>query len=219
MYLILKSVLSNYKASLICHLIFLLGVGPWVFLFDKTQSLVWINQHHNPVSDHLLYHLTRLPELSLIVFIIVLAFFYERKITLSVLTSLFLCGISIYLFKHVLFSDFERPSVWIKAHQIKMHLLQSIDLHSHGSFPSGHTLGAFATLGMAGMVSKNAWVQILFFILACGIAYSRVYVCQHYLRDVYVGALYGYGVCLLLFIIFNRLSSPYWNSLPFSKQS
>ncbi len=211
--------MSDYKASLICHLVFLLGVGPWVILYDKTESLIWINQHHHPILDQLLYHLTRLPEVSLIVFVAVLAFFHERKTSLSVALGLLVCGISIYLFKQVLFSDFERPSVWIKAHQIKMHLLQSIDLHSNGSFPSGHTLGAFAALGMSGFMSKNAWIQILFFILACGIAYSRVYVCQHYLRDVYVGALYGYGVCLLLFVIFNRLSSSYWNSLPFSKKS
>ena len=193
-------------------------VGPFVFLYDKTASLTWINQHHHPVLDELLYHLTRLPELALIVFILVLAFFYERKLTLSVVVSLILCALSIYLFKHILFPDFERPSVWIKAHQIKLHLLPSINLHSHGSFPSGHTLAAFASLGMAGFLSRNTWVQLVLFLIACGIAYSRVYVCQHYLRDVYVGALYGYFLSLFVFLFFNsRLKTPYWNNPPFSK--
>jgi len=196
----------------------MLAVGPFVLLYDKTTSLLWINQHHHPVLDHLLYHLTRLPELALLIFVVVLAFFYERKYTLAVVLSLLICALSIYLFKQIIFPDFERPSVWIKAQHIHLHLLPSIDLHSHGSFPSGHTLAAFAALGMAGFLSRHQLVQCLFFIIACGIAYSRVYVCQHYLRDVYVGALFGYFISLSLFLFFNnRLKTPYWNNPPFSK--
>ncbi|MFL5935761.1 MAG: phosphatase PAP2 family protein [Gaiellaceae bacterium] len=65
------------------------------------------------------------------------------------------------------------------------------------SFPSGHAATSFACAGtLAPFVSRRG--QIVLYVLAAGIAYSRVYVGVHYPLDVIGGAAIGYGVAIAL---------------------
>ena len=216
----MKQLLLNKRVSFFCHLILAIGVLPFIILFKKSESLLWINAHNNDILDHLMYHITRLPELFLIVFIIVLSAFFERKTFISVVLAMSLCGISIVLFKQIIFADFERPFAWLSQNKINYHQVEGIRLHSNGSFPSGHTMSAFCALALAGFISKNGFVQFFVFILACASAYSRVYVAQHYLVDVYAGALIGYFYALLFYQLFSiKLKTPYWQNSIFRKSA
>jgi undecaprenyl-diphosphatase len=63
------------------------------------------------------------------------------------------------------------------------------------SFPSGHAIYAFM---MATLLAR--WFprsQIIFFLLAGFIGWTRIYLGLHYPTDVIVGALLGYGVTRL----------------------
>jgi undecaprenyl-diphosphatase len=65
------------------------------------------------------------------------------------------------------------------------------------SFPSGHAATSFACAGtLAPFVSRRG--QIVLYVLAAAIAYSRVYVGVHYPLDVIAGAAIGYGVAIAL---------------------
>jgi len=160
-----------------------------------------------------MYHITRLPELAYIIFVIILGLFTEKRMFLSIVIAMCISGLLIYVFKHQLFADFNRPFYWLNGTHTPFHHVQGIRLHSNNSFPSGHTLAAFSTLALIGFVSKNGWVQFLLFLLACLSGYSRVYVAQHYLMDVYAGALIGFTVALSCYYIVHRLfKTPYWLS-------
>lgn len=214
----MKQLLSDKRVSFICHILLAIAVLPLVLLFNQTDSLRYINGHHSEFLDLTMYHITRLPELSMIVFTIILATFYERKIFLATVVAMTFCGLSIVVFKQFLFSDFERPLIWLTQQGISYHHVPGISLHSNGSFPSGHTMSAFCALALAGFISKNGFVQFLLFILACASAYSRVYVAQHYLMDVYAGALIGYFYALLFYhICCTKLKTPYWQKSIFQK--
>ena len=196
------------------------GVLPIILMTKKHETLLMINGFNNNLLDQLMYHITRLPELFFIVFIIILSAFFERKTFMAAVVAMSLCGISIVIFKQIIFSDFERPFAWLSQNKINYHQVAGISLHSNGSFPSGHTMSAFCALALAGFISKNGFVQFFLFILACASAYSRVYVAQHYLVDVYAGALIGYFYALFFYQLFsNKLKTPYWQNSIFRKSA
>lgn len=101
---------------------------------------------------------------------------------------------------------------------IAFHQVPGISIHSNHSFPSGHTLAAFASLSLAGFFSGKWWAQFLFMILAVLSGYSRIYVSQHYITDVYVGAILGFLIVLITYIIINKkCNTPYWDKGILSK--
>jgi undecaprenyl-diphosphatase len=72
------------------------------------------------------------------------------------------------------------------------------------SFPSGHAATSFACAAtLAQFVSRRG--QIVLFVLAAGIAYSRVYVGVHYPLDVIAGAAIGLGVATALRLLLEAL--------------
>lgn len=173
--------------------------------------MLYINAHNSPELDKIMYHITRLPELAYIVFIVVLGLFLEKRNFLSIVISLSLCGLLILLFKEVLFPHMTRPFEWLNSEHIPFHKVDGIRLHSNGSFPSGHTMSAFCALALIGFASRKGWIQILLFLLAVLSGYSRVYVAQHYLMDVYTGALIGFILAVLVQYALNKtLKTPYW---------
>jgi membrane-associated phospholipid phosphatase len=202
---------QDKRAALICHSILALAVLPFIFLYSKGDSLLFINSHNSSILDKIMYHTTRLPELAYIVFIVVLGLFIEKRNLLSIVISLSLCGLLILLFKDVLFPHMTRPFEWLNSKHIPFHRVEGIRLHSNGSFPSGHSMSAFCSLALIGFASKKSWVQILLFLLAVLSGYSRIYVAQHYLMDVYTGALLGFLLAVLIqFNLYRLLKTPFW---------
>jgi len=67
---------------------------------------------------------------------------------------------------------------------------------SFQSFPSGHTLAAFASA--TSLASFYPTARVLFFAVAGGAAVNRVVKHQHFLSDVVAGALLGYLVTFLV---------------------
>jgi undecaprenyl-diphosphatase len=72
-----------------------------------------------------------------------------------------------------------------------------VALPTSHSFPSGHAATSFACAGsLAPFVSRRG--QIVLYLLAAAIAYSRVYVGVHYPLDVLAGAAIGLAVATAL---------------------
>ena len=81
------------------------------------------------------------------------------------------------------------------------------------SFPSGHAATSFACAAtLATFVSRRG--QIVLYVLAAGIAYSRVYVGVHYPLDVAAGALLGVLVGLAVLRALPRLAAVRRRSRP-----
>lgn len=67
------------------------------------------------------------------------------------------------------------------------------------SFPSGHTASSFAAVGI--LITSDCKLLIAALLLACLIAFSRVYLNVHYPTDVFMGIILGL-LCARIVLMF-----------------
>ena len=72
----------------------------------------------------------------------------------------------------------------------------------YGGLPSGHSAVSFSISTAVTFLTKNALISILTFILALMVAYSRVSMGIHTVREIVLGALLGIVITIFLFQIF-----------------
>ena len=68
-------------------------------------------------------------------------------------------------------------------------MVKGVDVHSYGSFPSGHTATAFTFALLIALLIPSAIVSITCILIALIIGYSRIYLSQHYPVDVAAGMI------------------------------
>lgn len=90
--------------------------------------------------------------------------------------------------KQVIYPDEPRPLQAI-ADQNLVHYVSGVTVHSINSFPSGHTATAFTFVLVLALFSQSTKWLILGFVAAILVAYSRIYLGQHFPLDVGAGML------------------------------
>lgn len=118
-----------------------------------------------------------------------------------------LVGLSVSLlsFLSKTFFAHERPSLYFR----NLGLLDQINIvegiHLNGgvnSFPSGHTMAAFALYTyLALCLPWKRWSGLFLFLLAALVGVSRIYLVQHFLKDIYLGAILGVLIALVFFYL------------------
>ena len=83
---------------------------------------------------------------------------------------------------------------------IVLWLVKGVTLHSIHSFPSGHTATAFTFVLLITLTVKRLDVLILSFIVALLIAYSRIYLGQHFPLDIGGGVIVS--ICSVSLVVF-----------------
>lgn len=73
------------------------------------------------------------------------------------------------------------------------------------SFPSGHTQAATSLWMPLGLVSRKWGLRILFFLIALGVAFSRLYLGVHTPLDVGVALALSGGIALVVHFLWDRL--------------
>ncbi|MGH9593693.1 MAG: phosphatase PAP2 family protein [Bryobacteraceae bacterium] len=71
----------------------------------------------------------------------------------------------------------------------------SNSFHAVGSFPSGHTIAAFAVATVvARRYGNHRWVPYVAYGLAAAVGFSRITLSSHYVSDVFMGGALGYSI-------------------------
>lgn len=171
---------------------------------DKATIHLAINDHHNAFFDSLFKYITYIGDgLFTGIAGIIVSIFLFRKTGLtpfwfgaSVLIS---SGLLAQLLKRLVYEGALRPTAFLREHSL--HLVEGVQVHAHHSFPSGHTTSAFAFFGFAALflARKSPILQVVFAFIAGLVGYSRMYLSQHFLEDVFAGLLLG-SFCSILFI-------------------
>lgn len=118
----------------------------------------------------------------------ILLFTKHRKLAWLTLCAFLLSTIVCQVAKNL--ADESRPAGYFPDPSI-VKTAAWISLKRFNSFPSGHTTSAFATATILAFYYKKTWLSWLCIICAILVGYSRVYLGQHFVGDVFVGSIIG----------------------------
>lgn len=195
--------LKNNSFFLVPYLIVLLCLIPVFIIFTKPEIQLWINQYNAPFFDWLFKHLTFLGDGLFIIIPALILLFFSLRHTVFLLTAYLSTGLVTQILKRVFFNDIVRPSRYF--HDIaSLHLVDGVKMLSGKSFPSGHSTSAFTLFLCLALISNNRYIKLTCFILAVMVAFSRVYLSQHFLIDICAGSFIGSLGAVIFYQVFYR---------------
>jgi membrane-associated phospholipid phosphatase len=157
-----------------------------------------INRWTTPALDPLFKYGTYLAD-GLIPTAFGLVFLFIRwRWFLLVAASVLGSSIIAQLLKHLFFADVDRPSMFL-ADMAGLRLVPGVEMLHHNSFPSGHSTCAFSMCFVAAVLIGRPLPAALLALLAGLLAFSRVYLSQHFTEDVLCGAVIGTGTAWLAY--------------------
>ncbi len=159
------------------------------YLLRDEQFTYQINQHHNTFLDFICRYFTHIGDGFFSVFIILLLFAYNKSFAIAVSISYAISSGIAQGLKHVIFDDSMRPSVVMK--NVYLHFVDGVEILHQNSFPSGHTTAAFAAFTLFALFFRSRWLQLLFLLCAVFVAFTRIYLLQHFLSDIIAGSFIG----------------------------
>lgn len=161
-----------------------------VWQVDKFSLHLALNGYHTPGLDLVFPYLTNLASGWVPVIVSFCLLLKSWRAFLMVGLSSAVGALLVQLLKHGAFPLQPRPSVFLHA-MPGLSLVDGVELHRYLSFPSGHSTAAFAMcLALAVVIGRPRAAAVLA-ITACVLAYSRVYLSQHFMVDILAGALLG----------------------------
>ncbi|RME39714.1 MAG: phosphatase PAP2 family protein, partial [Deltaproteobacteria bacterium] len=208
----MKSLLRSHKWYFALVVLSWLAGGILLAILDQGDAVWYFSQHRTAWANLLFTWGTKLGEpVAYVVVGLVLAF---RSLRAAV--SLPVAGVVVSVVSVVLklFFGHDRPFVWFQKMRPDevLTLVDGVHVYTGAtSFPSGHTMSAFALFTLAALWgSRRAWWQVLCFVLALLVGVSRIYLAQHFLQDVVVGSVLGVVLGLAVFLAFAKWRGPAW---------
>ena len=184
--------------------LFLVTGGVWLGLSNKGDMVLWFNSHRSVPLDFFFKYSTHLGDGLVLIplFIGLLLYRYYYGIV-AVFTSLTILILSQVL-KKTIFSGWPRPTAYFSP-DIQWNYVEGVSVAMRNTFPSGHTISAWAVFFLLALVVNRRWAYILFPFLAIAVGLSRVYLLQHFFVDTYFGAVLGVLATYAAFLITDRV--------------
>ena len=189
------------KAFLGIFILFEVVGGFFVGSTERLDQLLLINGANNPFTDVLFQGLTAIAEVVLPVLFLIYLFRFRKEFALPYAYSYALSTGLIQFLKHFVFSGALRPLAYFAHSGIKWHIVSGLMISEYNSMPSGHTGAAFFMFFWVAVLLKRFHWGFIAGILAVGVAYSRVYLFQHFPGDTLVGAFLGTSSSYLFYYI------------------
>ncbi len=161
-----------------------------VILFGPNKSSLVLNQFHALWADDFFKWVTHFGEFMFIAPVVLILYIVRRRaLALAVTCNSLLALVLTYGLKHYIFPHTKRP-FGLYGQMASLHLVDGVQVHSCNTFPSGHTMAAFAVFMFLAFNVKG-WAKYVCFLIAVGVGVSRIYLFQHFALDVIIGAMLG----------------------------
>lgn len=180
----------------------LIVMGSLQLLYTQEQLMQWVNSRNSPIGDLLFPYVTYMGDGAFFVVICVILLIYNKRVGFVAFASFALSSLVSLFLKTVVFPNSPRPLKFFEHSTYEYHLIKGLDIYSYNSFPSGHTTSAFAVFGLLAFLDARKKRGYFFVFLGFLTGYSRVYLFQHFVEDVYVGSIVGTlsSVAIYLFL-------------------
>lgn len=191
---------------------FFLYFGGWLIITSalllftsKYASFVSINHLRSLPADVFFTIFTDLGNGNILIPLAIL-FLYKKnyRVLAGILFSALLIALISAWLKHA----FNHPRPLACYGKNVVETARWITLYSRYSFPSGHTETAFCLAAyLSFSFRNNKSVILISFLGAVFTAYSRIYLGEHFLEDVWGGSIIGVLVAVITFILVQYLFS------------
>jgi len=195
--------MKKYSAFYIPYLLFVLTLIVLIGSNEKANLHLWMISFNSPAADVFFRYYTFVGDW--IPYAVVGGLlFYRYRMALFVLVSQLATGLISIIIKQTW--NEPRPILYFKENfpDIQLHQILGEHMHSSHSFPSGHTITAFAFFLALAFFTKRPAIHFLYFLLAVLVGYSRVYLSQHFAIDVLAGSFVGVSVTILCKFYFDK---------------
>ncbi len=202
-------IIKTNHSFFIAFLIFIIIGGVALFNIEQGEAILFFSDNRFSFGNYFFRFFTKLGEEPIYILLVTIFLFMRFRYAIlipivgvvSLVTSF---GLKMY-FSH------DRPFRFFTKNEYidQINLVEGVDLYSGmTSFPSGHTMSAFAVCSfVAFLFSKKQNFGLLMFFCALLIGISRIYLVQHFLKDVYLGAILGVLVAMIVYWI--QIKFPY----------
>ena len=178
-------------------------IGFSVFLtLGKEGTHQFFNSYHTQYLDVAFKYLTELGHglVPVALFHLLLLVRYSWALGLGV--GSLIMGIIVQTLKRSVFAGDHRPAMFFQDGGLPT--IEGVNLMLHHSFPSGHSATAFCVFLMFAFFVKQKWATYLFLTLALLVAFSRVYISQHFIQDTIVGSWIGLIIAYVSYLFIVR---------------
>jgi membrane-associated phospholipid phosphatase len=193
-----KGLFKNNLFFLLPYFLFLIAGAFLLFTFPKARLHLLFNVHHSLFFNTVFYYLTFLGDGWTAVLISLVLLFLRFRYALILLLSFGLSSAITQSLKHFIFDEHIRPSKFFEG-DAHLYLVPGVDMNSYYSFPSGHTTTAFAVYLCLALFVPGRWAKLGLFLLTVIVAWSRVYLSQHFFEDIYSGSIVGVVSALTIY--------------------
>lgn len=204
-----REIWDRNKLFFTLYLALLLAGLYLVMVQEKGDAVIWMNAHHTHALDGFFGFWTTMgEEWPFILAAVGLLFYQVRQMIFIPLLGLLVTMLSFILkisFAH------PRPARYFSDQGIyeQLNKVEFIPIaQGFTSFPSGHTMAAFALFTYLALLVRPAWLKIVFLISAVLVGVSRMYLLQHFLQDVCLGSICGVAIAFLVYLLQNAMSWP-----------
>lgn len=204
----LKKYVRENLWFLIPWLLFVIACSYFCIAYSKVDLHLMSNQFVGGWSDTLFLILTSTGDGLIIVIAIAILLFFNTRMAIQLAIIFIITTIVAHLFKDVLMQHMYRPYYVFKHLHIQLRLVSGMYMNEVSSFPSGHSMTAFSLLAFFAFYIRQHYIKFIFCITAILIAYSRVYLSQHFLMDILAGSIIGV-ITVVLVMAYSNISTKY----------
>jgi len=182
-------VLKRIRVMFIPYLVILAACLAFSALYTRTQIYFEINSWHFAFGDTFFALWTNMGDGITCVIIALLLLIINYRWGFLMATTYVLTSLIAQSLKFMF--EAPRPVIYFKDQASRMYLVKGVEMLETHSFPSGHSVSAFAmAVVLTYITPKKGW-GILFLFTALLTAYSRVYLSEHFFEDVTAGSALG----------------------------